>query len=419
MNSTAANRPHSRIFNPTLLIVSLGFFIDCFDLFLFNALRTPSLHDLGLSGEELTKAGIEILNLQVAGMFLGGFLWGILGDKIGRKKALIGSVLLYSLGSLGCAFVDTVPLYAVMRLLTGIGLAGEFGLGAVLAVETVPDNKRSWALGIYTAFSAIAIFAASGLPEFLSWRWCYAVGGIGGLLLLLARVIMFESGLFEALASIKVERGSLLLFLKKPDLLKRWLCCILLIMPQALVTGFLMTLSPEIGKAIGVETPIKANIAFMTYFAAQFIADLMAVVICNYFKCRIRVTFVYLVIASSMVAIYLTLDHPTAMIFYICCGAMGLASFAMLYLFVTVEQFGTNMRATMATSAFSTGRATLIIINLVYLASLHGAGLSVLTSAAYVAAMTFGLGFLSLFGLRETYHQGMDFVEEKVAKPLS
>ena len=404
-------RPHSTILNSTLIIVSLGYLVDCFDLFLYNDLRVPSLQDLGLYGDAITQAGVHIQNLQVAGMFLGGFLWGIFGDKIGRKKALIGSVLLYSLGSLGCAFVHSISIYTIMRFLTGIGLAGEFGLGAILAAETLPDNKRNWALGIYCATSAIAVFAASALSEFLPWRWCYAVGGIGGLLLLLARIVMFESSLFEALINSEIKRGSLYLFFKNKNLLKRWLCCIGMVMPQVFATGLLMTLSPEIAKAIGVEGQVKANIALMVYFVGQFAADIMGVIICNFFRRRKPVAVGYMIISSLMVARYLTLDHPSTIDFYICCGAMGLASFYMLYLFMTVEQFGTNMRATAGTSALSTGRATLAVTGSLFL-MLHNSGLNLLTAVAYVSVFAFGLGLICLLGLRETYHQSMDFLEE-------
>lgn len=404
-------RTYSKLLNPTLIIVTLGFFIDTFDLFLYNALRVPSLRDLGLAGDDITKTGIKILNLQVIGMFLGGFLWGVLGDKIGRKKALLGSVLLYSLGSLACAFVHSVPVYAFLRFITGIGLAGEFGLGAVLVTETLPDNKRSWALGIYAAFTAFSIFVASALAEFLPWRDCYAIGGTAGLLLLLARMTLAESTLFELVVGAKIQRGSLRLFLRKPGLLKRWLCCVALIMPQVFVTGFLMTLVPEIGKALGVISPVKANIAMMVYFGAQVFADIMGVIICNLFRRRIAVTLGYLIVASLAVARYLTMDQPSAAEFYAWCGVMGLCSFAMLYIFLTVEQFGTNMRATATTSALSTGRATLVITNLLFLV-LHNSGLSLLAATGCVSAFAFTLGFVSLLGLRETYHQGMDFLEE-------
>jgi MFS family permease len=404
------NRPHDRLLNPTLLIVSLGNFMDAFDLFLFNALRSRSLTDLGLQGEELTRAGIEILNWQVIGMFLGGFIWGWLGDRIGRKRAMIGSVLMYSLGSLGCALAGTVPSYAALRFLTGIGLAGELGLGAILVAETLPDSKRNWAVGIFACFSATAIFAANALPEFFSWQWCYAIGGTAGVMLLLVRVFMFESELFKAVRLNNLSHRPIALYFRDVQLLKRWICCIMLFMPQVFATGFLMTLVPEIGQAVGVAAPVKANVALMCYFSGQCTADIMGVIACNIFRKRKPVACFYLVTAALLVVRYLTLDHPTAFQFYICCGCMGLCSYFVLSVFITIEQFGTNVRATMATSALSSTRTTLVLSNLLYLA-IHGTGLGVIASIGWVSACVFLLGFAGLMGLRETFHQGMDFVE--------
>jgi len=413
MTFSSANRPHTSLLNPTLLIVGLGNFIDSFDLFLFTALRSSSLHDLGFDGEALTKAGIQILNCQVVGIFIGGFLWGVLGDKIGRKKALIGSILLYSFGSLACAFVHSLSAYSLMRFITGIGIAGELGLGATLVTETVPDDKRSWALGIFACFGAVAVFASNALPEFLSWRGCYAAGGIAGLVLLLLRLAMAESGLFTALLRTKVHRESVLSLLHRPAFLKRWFFCVSLFMPQVFVTGFLMTFAPEIGKALDATAPIKANVAFMAYFIGQFVADLAGVIISNIFRRRVRVAFFYLIAASAMVMRYLTLDHPSEGAFYLCCGIMGLCSFFIMSSFMMIEQFGTNIRATACTSAMSTGRTTLVLTNLLFLALHGGVGLGIIAAVACVSAFVFAMGFLGLSGLKETYDQSLDFIEAK------
>ena len=410
-----AARPHTKILNATLIIVSLGYFIDAFDLFLFNAVRMPSLRELGLGGDALTKTGINILNFQVAGYILGGFLWGILGDKIGRKKALLGSVLLYSLGSLGCAFVHDVTTYSVLRFLTGAGLAGEAILGAVLVSETVQDKQRNWALVIYATFSAIAIFTVNLMAEFTPWRMCYAIGGGAGLLLLLARMGLLESFMFVALADTKTPRGSLLLALRNPNVLLRYICSIGITMSYLFMANMLVTLAPEFGKAVGVEEPVKTTVALMCFIAGQFVADIMAVVVSCALKSRRKATALYMGAAAIACAVYLTLDHPTSILFYAVCGVMGFFSIWVLLLFTAVEQFGTNMRATLGVSAISMGRATLIVTTSIFLA-LRGAGFDIISAAAWVQGGAVVISLFSLLGLRETYNRNLDFIESKPIK---
>ena len=401
---------HQKLLNATLVVVGLGYFFDAFDLFLYNALRVPSLRELGLDGEELTKTSLWILNLQVLGMLLGGLVWGVLGDKIGRKKALIGSVILYSLGSLGCSLVDQVWHYAAMRFLTGIGLAGEMGLGAVLISETLIDKKRDWGLALYAIFAYAGIMSANILAGYLPWRACYAVGGVLGIALLLGRMALFESGLYEKLTATKIRRGSLMLFLKNPNLLKRYVCCILFTMPYFYVVNLLVSLAPEFGKAVNATAPIKANIALMVYSIGAIFGTLIATGVSQIIRQRIRTVFLFMVINAAFAAYYLTQRQPTDIEFYLLCGIMGLANFFVLLLLAAVEQFGTNMRSTAGTSALSTGRSTLVITTMIFLA-FRTAGFDIISAATWVGALVFTIGLVCLLGLRETYGQSIDFTE--------
>ena len=407
----AGKRVHASLLNTTLLVVGLGYFIDCFDLFLYNAMRVPSLRELGLDGDALTKTGILILNLQVVGMLIGSLIWGIAGDRAGRKKALIGSVLIYSIGSLGCAFVHQVAVYAVLRFLTGVGLAGELGLGAVLVAETVPDGKREWGLVIYTVFAYCGVISASLLAGWLPWRTCYAAGGLMGLVLLLGRMALFESGLYEAVARGKAARGSLRLLLRKKDLLKRWLCCIFFAVPYYFLVNILITLAPEFGKAAGAAEPIKANIALMVYSLGSIGGAILCALVGHVWRHRTRTLLFYMLVNAAFVVLYLTQSGPTAPQFYALCGAMGLGNYYVLLMFAAVEQFGTNMRATAGTSALSIGRATLVLTNSLFLAFRAG-GYDVLQSGACVGLIALLIGLCCLPGLRNTYRGDMDFIEE-------
>lgn len=400
-----------KIFSASLLVVCLGYFADSFDLFLYNALRVPSLTELGLAGDALTRAGIWILNLQVAGVFIGGFVWGMLGDRVGRKKALVGSVLLYSLGSIGCALVQSVSAYALMRFLTGFGLAGEIGLGATLIVETLRDRRRDWGMVAFVSFCNLGILAANVLASFLPWRVCYAVGGALGLAILLGRMALMESGLFERMATSGVRRGALGIFLKNRDMLKRWLLCVFFMMPYFYMLNLLVTLAPEFGLAVHAAAPIKATTALMIYPAFVIPGTFLCVLACRVLKKRVRALALFMAINVLITIIYLAQREPTAFGFYAVCAVFGLANFYTLLLFLSVEQFGTNMRATLGTSAISTGRATLVITNSVFLA-FRAAGFDLISSAAWVGVIVFAVGFACLLGLRETYHRDMDFIEE-------
>jgi len=412
MNAGSGHRVHKSLLNTTLLVVGFGYTVDAFDTLLYNALRVPSLRDLGVNGDALVNVGLNIFNIQLAGMLIGGFLWGILGDKIGRKKALVGSVLLYSFGSLGCAVASSVALYALLRFLTGIGLAGEIALGAILVTETLPDKKRSWGLGIYALFAYAGIILAATLAGCLPWRTCYAIGGIAGLLLLLGRMTLFESGLYEKLLmQAKTKRGSLKMLLSKPVLLKRWLCCIFFMGSYFYVLSFLITLAPEFGKAVGVAAPIKASTAITVYSSCAMIGTMLSVLVSDFLRKRVVTLALFMLVNMILGACYLLQDHPSEVTFYTLCGVMGLMNYFVLLLFALVEQFGTNMRATAGTSAISIGRSTLVITNSVFLA-FKASGIDILHAAGYTGAIVFTVGFVSLLGLRETYHQGMDFLEE-------
>jgi len=405
------DRVHKSVLNTTLLVVGFGYLVDAFDLFLYNAVRVPSLRELGLDGDALTRVGLQILNAQVLGMLIGSFLWGILGDKIGRKKALIGSILIYSLGSLGCAFVHQIEVYGILRFLTGIGLAGELGLGAVLIAETVDDKKRDFGLLIFTLFCYVGIMVANLMAGLYDWRTCYVVGGLVGLTLLLARMSLFESGLFEKLATTQAPRGSLILLFRQRGLFKRWLGCVLLAAFYYFIVNILISFAPEFAKAIGVAEPVKVSTALLVYSACAMVGSVLALWVGRIWKARIRTTLLFLVVNMVLGALYLHQSPSTAAQFYGFCGLMGLANFYVLFLFIIVEQFGTNMRATLGASSLSVGRATLVVTSSVFLALRH-AGFDIITTATYVGGGAFVMSMIALLGLKETYNQNIDFIEQ-------
>ncbi|NBV84153.1 MFS transporter [bacterium] len=167
-------KPLNNYLNSLVVIAALGYFVDIYDLILFSIVRVPSLQSLGLSGSELFDSGMFLLNTQMAGMLVGGLLWGILGDKRGRVSVLFGSIIMYSLANIANGFVHTVPAYAVLRFIAGIGLAGELGAGITLVAETLPKETRGWGTMI---IGAVGISGdASDRDEYCAIEAIKAVG---------------------------------------------------------------------------------------------------------------------------------------------------------------------------------------------------------------------------------------------------
>ena len=196
--STSEKHPLSQIFSLTVLVAALGYFVDMFDLLLFPIVRQPSLTDLGIPpGDAQVSATFLLLNAQMVGMLLGGIFWGVLGDKKGRLSTLFGSIALYSVANIANAFVDGIPAYAAWRFLAGLGLAGELGAAVTLVSEILPKNLRAYGTAIVAGVGIFGTVTASLVGKYLPWRAAYLVGGGLGLLLLVTRFSLRESGMFR------------------------------------------------------------------------------------------------------------------------------------------------------------------------------------------------------------------------------
>jgi MFS family permease len=313
-------------FNLAVLIAGLGYFIDTFDFFLYNSMRVVSLTELGMTGDLLTKTGIIILNCQILGALIGSFIWGIMGDKLGRKKALLGSILIYSLGMIANAFIQDPLSYGITRFIIGFGVAGEIGLGATLIAESVPTSKRTYSLMLFTVLGVLGVTAAGLSIEFTSWRISCLVGGIVGLLLLTLRSFLFEPKLFiesRKSSNLNKKHGSLKELLSKYNNLKKYLLCFPLLGTNFFITGVLLTLSPEIAKATGVHEIVKANIALAIYFCAAVIGDWLGAYLSDKFKSRKLVVILFMLGNMSLAFLFLQKFHLDTNTFYILCAAFG------------------------------------------------------------------------------------------------
>ncbi len=391
---------YTTAFNLTVLITGLGYFIDTYDFFMFLSMRVPSLAELGLSGDALTHAGIVILNCSIFSAIIGSFFWGIMGDKIGRKKALLGSIFIYSVGTFANAFVHDVATYTLVRIIIGFGVAGELGLGATLVAETVQSSKRTFALTFFTAMGVLGVGAAAANLEFMTWRTSCMAGGIMGMLLLLLRSVLFESHLFTEAAQTKIRRGSLRDLFGSFRGIQKYICSILVLFPNYIVTGVLLTLSPEVTKITGVQGVIKANIALALYFGMSAIGDLFGAWLSELFKSR-RIVAALFIIANALLAfIYLQKLNLDALQFYVLCATFGLFNLWAISSTIIVEQFPTAFRATASTTGLNFSRGAVIVANLIILA-LRPLGLvNVLLG---VGAGVFTIGLLAVWRLPETY----------------
>jgi len=386
--------------NLAVIIGGLGYFIDTYDFFLYNSMRVVSLTQLGLKPDEITSVGIVILNCQIFGALIGSFVWGIMGDKIGRKRGLLGSILIYSLGMTLNAFVHDPLSYGVIRFIIGFGVAGEVGLGATLIAETVSAKLRTYALTFFTVMGVAGVTAAGASLELTTWRNCCLAGGIAGLLLLTLRGFLFESGMFLASAKVNLQRGSLRELFGNRSNLRLYLKCVPLLGANFYVTGILLTLAPEIARATGVLEPIKVNIALGIYFFASMFGDWLGAWLSSKYQTRRKVALGFIAANMCLSLLFLQKLALNAVGFYSLCATFGLFNLWAITATIVVEQFPTRLRATATTSNFNCSRSLVILMNLSFLV-LKPIGISL--SLIVIGVVVFALGLACAFRLPETY----------------
>jgi MFS family permease len=399
-----------KLLNATVIVTGLGLLVDFYDFIIFNMVRVPSLSSMGLAGDALTVAGLNIIGWQAAGLIVGAYLWGVLGDRLGRKACVLGSILTYSLATLGCAFVQTVDQYAALRFFAGMGIAGELGVGITMISERMSPRRRGYGVLIFLSLGFVGALLAALAAQNLDWRTCYLVGGIAGLLLLLMRALLLETSMFQALEGKQGVRGSLRFILLHPALARKYIANIVLLIPVVFVVQIVWTLSPEFARAFGVVEPVQASTVLAIGYGCVIFGDILAVCCSEYFKRRKAIILLFQIVSVLIVALYFALAPSSLMAFYIFNGAIGL-SFGIWMLGTTVasEQFGTNIRATVSTTVpnFARGTALLFSPALLFLKDDYGlVGATVMLGAALVI-----LSFIALVFLDETYGKDLDYIE--------
>jgi putative MFS transporter len=396
--------------NLLILVAALGYFVDVFDLILFGIVRTPSLQSLGLTGEALLTEGVTLFNYQMAGMLIGGIVWGVLGDKRGRRSVLFGSIIMYSLANIANGFVQDLTTYAILRFVAGIGLAGELGAGITLVNESMSKERRGYGTLIIAGFGASGAVVAALLPELIpDWRTLYFIGGGMGLALLLLRVGTYESVLFERVGETAVRRGDFLSLFTHGARFRKYLACILIGIPIWYVISVLILSAPELVKALGV-TGIKPNLTIAYLYAGLSLGDFAAGLLSQVLRSRKKAIYLYLSITTILVGVYLTPRGVSAGTFYTMCCALGFfAGYWAMFVTMSSEQFGTNLRATVTTTVPNFVRGAVIPITLVFKALIGPLGL--IGSALAVGLVCLALAFWATWSVDETFGKDLDYVE--------
>ncbi len=413
MTTTLSKTPLQHLLSIPVIVASLGYFVDIYDLLLFGIVRVSSLRDLGLNEEEISSVGKDILNWQMGGLLIGGILWGVLGDKKGRLSVLFGSIITYSIANIACGFIQDPTTYAILRFVAGVGLAGELGAGITLVSEVLPKELRALGSSLVAGvglFGAVAAYFT--VTQFGGWRNAYFIGGGLGIILLLMRISVFESGMFENAKKQKhVSKGNFFALFTNANRLKRYLKCIAIGMPTWFVIGILATFADEFGKKLGIPENIEPGKAIMFCYVGLAIGDLSSGVISQVLQSRKKAVTILLILSLICSIVFLYAGISTASGLYTLCMCMGF-SVGYWAMFVTIgaEQFGTNLRATAATTVPNMVRGTVIGMTLLY-AKLK-VGIGVFHAAAIVGIICFILAFYSILTIPETHGKDLDYLEE-------
>lgn len=393
-----------------VLVAALGYFVDVYDLLLFSIVRVASLIDLGVPQTEVLSVGVRLINTQMTGLLIGGVFWGILADNFGRRSVLFGSILMYSVANIANGMVQTVDQYALLRFIAGIGLAGELGAGITLVAEIMSREGRGWGTTIVASLGLLGAVVAGLVGDLFPWRVAYFVGGGLGLLLLGLRIGVHESSMFQTIKTRAVGKGNFFLLFANGRRALRYLAVVLVGLPTWFVMGILITFSPEIGKAIGLTEAPSAGRAVMFAYIGATLGDLLSGFLSQVLRSRKKAIFIFLTLCALGVVNYFVIGRTSLPVFYLACGLVGaMSGYWAVFVTVASEQFGTNLRGTVASTAPNFVRGAVVPITLLFQSLKPTLGIP--GSAMAVGALTLAIGYLSLLGLEETFGKDLDYVE--------
>ncbi len=406
------------LFSMPVIIAALGYFVDIYDLQLFGIVRIPSLEALGLSPAEVDSVGEKIINYQMIGLMLGGIFWGSLGDKKGRLSVLFGSIIMYSFANIACGFIpqitfmDQIEAYKWLRFIAGIGLAGELGAGITLVSEVLPPRLRAKGTSLVAGVGLLGAVVANFTVQLSgNWTTAYFIGGAMGVLLLFLRVGVLESGMFKTMKHADVQKGNFFAFFTNWDRFTRYIKCIGIGLPTWFCIGILVYLSNQFGEALGIPEKVVPGMAIMWAYVGISVGDFSSGFISDWLKSRKKAIGFMMFMSLLGVIYYLFGGIKSANALYVTCVWLGFwTGYWAMFVTVGAEQFGTNLRATAATTIPNMVRGAVSIMLVIYAYFKPSEG--VIIAGAIVASICYLLGFYSTATISETHNRDLDFLEE-------
>ena len=403
------------LFSIPVIVAALGYFVDIYDLLLFGIVRVPSLNSMNI---DLKQVGTSIQDWQMFGLVLGGILWGVLGDKKGRLSVLFGSILVYSLANIACGFLpqinfmDKATAYAALRFIAGVGLAGELGAGITLVAESLPKELRAIGTSIVAGFGLLGAVVANFTVELSGdWTIAYFIGGGLGLMLLIFRIGVSESGIFKDIETeTSISKGNFFSFFTNKNRFLRYIRCIAIGLPTWFCIGILAFLANEFAAPLGIKS-LNPGKAIMWAYIGISAGDLLSGFISHWFKSRKKA--ILWMMAFTLIGLYLMLfsGYKSESTYYFYCTWLGLGTgYWAMFITVSAEQFGTNIRSTAATTIPNMVRGMLIPMNFLFYYLISGSK-NVIQSAVIVGVIAFTLGIYSTFTISETHGKDLDFTE--------
>jgi putative MFS transporter len=416
MDAAIKDFKFKEVFNGAVIIAALGYFVDVYDLILFGMVRIKSLTDLGVKGPDIDTVGIYLHNCQFIGMMIGGIFWGILGDKKGRLSVLFASIITYSIANIANGMISTVDAYAFWRFIAGFGLAGELGVGITLVSEGMSKEHRGYGTMLVASIGVTGAIAAAILSKLLDWRMVYFIGGGLGIVLLLLRIKVSESGIFKHMDESGTSKGNFFQLFSGRKILSKYLKCIFIGTPIWFVIGFLIMYASKNVKLTNIspEIPIDTPMIIMVYYIGLTIGDIMSGMLSQYLKSRRVAVLAFIMSTLFFTLVYFFVPIPSLMLFYVTCGLLGLScGYWAVFITISAEQFGTNIRSTVANTApnFVRGMFFLMGVLLNFFIDLFPPHMT-LAPILTVGAITFGLALLSLYYLEESFGRDLDYLEK-------
>jgi len=404
-----------------VIVAALGYFVDIYDLLLFNIVKKPSMIGVGATDASLLADSTHVINYQMVGLLLGGILWGILGDKKGRLSVLFGSIILYSLANFATGFIHHVDQYAWTRFIAGIGLAGELGAGITLVSELLPKEKRgigtSMVAGIGLSGAVFAFFTYQFTKD---WRLCYEIGGGLGILLLFLRISVAESGMFKEVKEKNVSRGNFLMLINNGTRFKKYILAIMIGLPTWYVIGIIVNQSDRFGKAMFGSTTIDSGKSIMFAYAAISLGDMFVGLVSQYFKSRKKALLLYYGLCIIALIAFFSSFNNSDQSMYVICAFLGFSTgFWAIFITMGAEQFGTNLRATAATTIPNMVRGALPLINMLFLDLFQKSwGWTIVKSGITTGVIVMCVTLVAFYFTEETFHKDLNYVELEIEEML-